>query len=78
MFRLDTLRIVLFCFFLEGFEKGDDEEDYDEDKWKGGQDGSRLQAFESAGPKEDSRRQGLNDAPGEFDPVRRVEAAVGG
>jgi hypothetical protein len=38
-FWLDPMRIVLFCFFLEGFEGRDDEDD-DEDKGKHGQDGA--------------------------------------
>ncbi len=65
-------------FLLEGFEEGDDEDNDDKDKRKGGQDSAGLQAFESAGPQEDGGRQRLNDAPGEFDPVGWVEAAVGG
>jgi hypothetical protein len=41
------------------------EEGY-EDKWKGGQDGAGLQAFEAAGPREGHGPQGLNDAQSEF------------
>lgn len=65
-------------FFLEGFEKGNDEDNDDKDKRKGGQDSAGLEALESARPQEDAGGQGLNDAPSEFDPVGRVQAAVGG
>ncbi len=65
-------------FLLEGFEERDDEDDDNKDKRKGSQDGAGLQAFESPGPEEDCGRQRLNDAPGEFNSVGRVKAAVGG
>lgn len=35
-------------FFFEGFEEGDDENDYDKNKGEGGENGAGLQAFESA------------------------------
>jgi len=65
-------------FLLEGFEEGDDKDNNDEDKRKGCENGAGLEPFESTSPEEDSRRKGLNDAPGEFNPVGRVEVAIGG
>ena len=65
-------------FLLEGFEKGDDEDNDDKDKRKGGEDSAGLQAFEAPGPQEDGGRQRLNNAPGKFDPVGWVETTVGG
>lgn len=64
--------------FLEGFEKGDDEDDDDEDEGKGGEDGPGLETFESAGPQQNGGGEGLNDAPGEFNMIRGVEATVSG
>lgn len=65
-------------FLLKGFEKGDDEDNDDKDKRKGGEDSAGLQAFEAPGPQEDGGRQRLNNAPGKFDPVGWVETTVGG
>ena len=64
--------------FLEGFEEGNDEDDDDKNEWKGGQDGAGLETFESTGPEEDGCREGLNNAPCEFNVIRWVEAAIGG
>lgn len=60
-FRLDSLRVLLFCFFLKGFEEGDHEDD---DKDKGGHDSAGLQGFEFAGPQEGDGRERLNGAFG--------------
>lgn len=68
----------LTSFLLEGFEKGDDEDNDDKNKRKGGENSAGLQAFETAGPQEDGGRQRLNNSPCKFDPVGWVEATVGG
>ncbi len=65
-------------FFLEGFKERHDEDDDDEDEGKGGEDGAGLEAFEPAGPEQNSGGEGLNDAPGKFDVVGWVEVTVGG